>query len=717
MGDVATVTDGFEERESIARYDGREAIGLVIFKESGANTVRVDEAVREIVAQLRAQFPDVELAVATSQARFISLAISNVVSALLQGAALAFLVLFLFLRDWRYPVAIGLAIPISVVATFSLLDAAGVSLNVMTLGGLALGVGMLVDNSIVVLENIFRHRELGLRAGAAAVAGAEEVQSAVTSSTLTTIAVFGPILYIEGIAGELFGALSLAVAFSLLASLVVALTLLPTMAARWGGPRAGAGAGAEAGSRWAPLAAFDRGFARFTRWYERALAWSLDHKGRVLGVAAAMFALSIAVGATLDRDVLPDVDQGEFTVRIELDRGTPLDVTARTAARLERVLLADVEVAALFTRIGRQAAIEGIQDEASGLHTAVIDVRLEDDAATEDAVARLRPALATLPASAVTIERGAATALGRLLGGGGADVAVRVAGEDLDAALEYAGGLAGRLSDVASLTNVRLGTELGQPEVRIAIDRERAASYGIDARRVAETITAYMQGEIATHYVDFDQRVPVVVRLPDETRHSLAALDLVRVDGVPLSQLIRLEERLGPTEIRRVDQARQVSVLADVRSGGLADAVADAEAVIAASPAPRDLRVEIGGENDEMRRGFRALAFAFLLSLLLVFMILAAEFESFAHPFVVLLTVPLAIVGASLALFIAGAGINVMSLIGLIILVGIVDNGAVVAIDYINQLRGRGLAVREAILQGGLARMRPILMTTATTLL
>ncbi len=716
LRELATVTDGFQERESEARYDGQAAVGLLVFKESGANTVRVAKQVDGVLAQLRAKYPAIRLEVATSQAGFVSSAIANVVQALLLGGALAFLVLILFLRDVRYPIAIALAIPISVVVTFALLDAAGISLNVMTLGGLALGVGMLVDNSIVVLENVFRHREQGGEAVESAARGAEEVQGAITASTLTTIAVFGPIAYVEGVAGELFGALSLAVAFSLLASLLVALTLLPTMAARWKGDVA-ASSGRRRGLLRGPLEAFDRGFERFTAFYEATLARALRRPGRVAALSVALLVIAVAVGLGLRRDVLPHVDQGEFDVRLDLPRGTPLERTAEAATRIEAVLRADPAVADVFTRVGRQAAVQGFEDEETGLNTALVAVRLKQGEKTAPALARIRPKLAGFPPGAIAIETGTATALGRLLGGSDADLAVQVRGEDLDAALAYAREVEGRLDGLPRLGNVRLGTELGQPEVRVEIDRERAASYGIDPREISDAIRGAMQGTVATQLADFDRRVPIVVRLPDAQRRSLASLASLRVNGVPLRELVRTVEAAAPTEIRRVDQNRQVSVLADVVSGGVAAATADVENALAALPPPRGLRAVVGGENEELRQGFRALGFAFLLAMLLVYMILAAQFESLLHPFVVLLTVPLGVMGALLALGLTGSGLNTLSLIGIVVLVGIGVNDAVVKVDFINQMRRQGMAVREAVLAAGHARLRPIVMTTLTTLL
>ncbi|MEN8374080.1 MAG: efflux RND transporter permease subunit [Gemmatimonadota bacterium] len=730
--DVATVRDGFRERESIARANGREAVGLLLFKESGANTVQVAERVEDALLILRAEYPDLDFAVPMSQAGFISDAISNVAQALLLGGVLAFLVLFLFLRDARYPVAIALAIPISVVGTFALLDAAGVSLNIMSLGGLALGVGMLVDNSIVVLENVFRHRESGesLSDADSAALGAEEVTGAITASTLTTIAVFGPVLYVRGVAGELFGDLSLAVAFSLLASLLVAITLLPALAARWVGGGADAGpvrriaraAGGAIGALIAAAArpaldAFDRAFGRFAEWYHGVLEAALARRARVVAVSAALLALAVLVGVFTERSVLPEVEQGAFQARLELARGTPLEATDEIAARVEAALLEDADVEAVFTRVGRQNAVGTLNEDEGGLHTAVLEARLTPGASSRDVIARTRAALPGLPAGALTMEAGQATALGRLVGGDdGSDLAVRVRGEELEPMLAYAAELESRLAERPGLDNVRLGVELGQPEVRLSVDRDRLASYGLRPSELSGTVEAYMRGSVATEFVAFDRKVPVVVRLPEDARRDPATLDRLRVGDVPLRQLVRSTEQLGPAEVRRLDQNRVVPVHVDA-AGSIEDGVAEVQAALAGLPTPRGIRVEVAGENTEMRRSFRELAFAFTLALLLVYMILAAQFESFLHPFTILLSVPLALVGSLLALAVTGSGLNTMSLIGVVILVGIVVNDAIIKVDFINQARARGAEVHAAILEAGRARLRPILMTTVTTVL
>jgi len=736
LRDVADVSDGFKDRESVARYQGHEAVGLLLFKESGANTVRVTQRVEEVLDQLRRQYPDMDIAVATAQAGFISDAISNVVQALVFGGILAFLVLFLFLHDPRYPVAIALAIPISVAVTFALLDLTGVSLNIMSLGGLALGVGMLVDNSIVVLENIFRHRELGLSASEAAAKGAEEVQTAVTASTLTTVAVFAPIIYVEGVAGELFGDLSIAVASALIVSLVVALTLLPAMAARWNGSTAAAQRSLPArivarltrpvtqaiGSAYrtatAPIfTAFDRMFASFAEWYHRLLTGALEGRGRVVALAVGALAVGVALGATLDRAVLPQVEQGEFTVRLTLPRGTPLEETEATAGRIEAAAAADPDVETVFSRVGRQAAVAGVEDEESGLHTAQVTVHLVAGARTPDVVERIRGQLGGMSRDVLAVETGTATALGRLLGGEDADLAIRFRGDDLDVLRGHVALALRRLQEVPELTNVRLRSEEGQPEIRIEVERERAAAYGIEPRRIAETVERYMRGAVATEYVDFDEKVPVVVRLPEAQRRSLQTLQELTIDGVPLRELVTTYEEVGPGEVRHRDQGRVIEIYADRAGVGLDESLVAIRSALRDVPPPRGVRVELGGANEERARSFRDLAFAFGLALILVYMILAAQFESFVHPFTILLAVPLSIVGATVALYLTGEGLNTMSLIGVVILVGIVVNDAIVKVEFINQLRAQGASIRDAILEAGQKRLRPILMTTVTTVL
>ncbi len=764
LGDVARIFEGEAERETVARFNGEPAIGLLVYKEAGANTVRVADSVDEVLAQLRQEFPEVGIQVASSQATFISDAILNVVQALLIGGVLAFLVLFLFLRDPRYPVAIGLAIPISVMAAFALCYLANVSLNVMSLGGLALGVGMLLDNSIVVLENVFRHREEeGRDAAESASIGANEVAGAITASTLTTIAVFGPVLYVKGVAGALFTDLSLAVAFSLLASLLVALTLLPVIAARMGrgkpeiadeavepareitgllpvriARRVGRGMknsyrfvvasiritfsdlfgaiGRITAAVFRPLLdAFDRAFATFAERYERSLKWSLAHRGLVLLIAFGGLAAVGAGARLLPRGLMPDVDEGAFRVELNLPVGTPLEVTAEAAGRLETALLEMDGVEAVFSRAGRAREAELATRELTGLNNAALDVRLvEGSHRVTDVVDEFRLAVegTGIDPRAVSIETGRATSLGRALGVGEADLAVKIRGQELDSLVMVAEEVLIRIRDLPQIDDARIDLQLTQPELEIEVDRAAAARYGLSVMQVADAIEAYLRGaETDRPYTEFSDKIDIRVRLPEVDRQALADVMTLTLEGVPIRELVTAREGYGPVEIRRTEQNRTVQVLADIRGGGIVSAVEAVEAAVADVRLPALTALRVGGENEEMS----SLLFAFGLALFLVFLILAAKFESLIQPIVVLISVPLASIGAVVALALAGDGLNAMSGIGFVILIGIVVNDAIIKVDFINQQRAEGATKRHAILEAGRLRLRPILMTTITT--
>ncbi|MFQ5529657.1 MAG: efflux RND transporter permease subunit, partial [Gemmatimonadota bacterium] len=620
LRDVARAFEGEAERETVARFNGEPAIGLLVYKESSSNTVRVASEVDGVLEQLRAEFPEVTIEVAASQATFISDAISNVVSALALGGFLAFLVLFLFLRDPRYPVAIGLSIPISVLAAFALCYAFDVSLNVMSLGGLALGVGMLVDNSIVVLENIFRHRkESSLSAAESSARGAREVAAAITASTLTTIAVFGPVLYVEGVAGALFADLSLAVAFSLLASLLVALTLLPVLAARFAGqgpraealPSTGVDEPAAGGSRLRRIVsvagrlpsvigrfvsfvarsvrltfgdlggavgrgvdriarpgldAFDRWFTEFGERYERSLAWALENRRTVLSGAGLALALAVVLGATLPKSLMPEVDEGSFRVELTLPVGTPLEETASVSERIETGLLGLEGVEAVFARVGRARDAELATRELSGLNSAAVEVRVESGSREPEVIAAFRSAVTDLGVNpqTITVERGRTTSLGRALGAGGADLAVRIRGPELDSLIAVAGQVAARMAVVDRVADPRIDLQLVQPELDIEVDRDAAARFGFSVLEVADAIESYLRGvETSRPYTEFSEKIDIRVSLPAQQRSRLSDVLALTHKGIPIGELVDVSEGYGPVEIRRLDQNRTVQVLAD----------------------------------------------------------------------------------------------------------------------------------------------------------
>lgn len=719
VSDIAAVEYGSVERRALTRYDGEPAVGIEVFKASGSNTIRVDGRVEEVLGQLRAEYPELEIRMANSQAGFIRDAIRGVLQALAAGGLLAFGVLFFFLRDPRYPLAVGVAIPTSVAAALALFHLFDVSLNVMSLGGLALAVGMLVDNSIVVLENIFRHREEGRPAEEAAVTGTEEVGAAITASTLTTIAVFGPVLYVEGVAGTLFEELSLSVAFALLASLLAALALLPGLTVRVPGsaPNVAPGPADEGGRR--PLEAFRRSFDRFAGWYERALEWSLDHRGAVLVGAAVSLVGAAALGAALPRSVMPAVDERALRVELELPVGTPLEETADAARRAEGVVRGLAGEPRVFTRVGRPPAVQGGTGEMAGEHVALLRTELPPAApASRRSARQIRRGAgeAGLDPSALTVRAARSTSLGRAVSVTDADVVVEARGQNLDSLYATAGRARDRLAGTAGLTDVRVEGTAEQPTLTVEVDRAAADRHGIPVEEVASMLRDFAAGtETERPFTRFSERVPIRVRLPREANRSLDALLDLRVRDVPVRDLVRVTAERGPVEIRREGQTRVVRVLAGV-DGGLASAVERIRGVLAEMPTAAETRLRVGGANERMRASFTSLLQAFGLALVLVYLILAAQFESLRHPFVILAAVPLAAIGALGALWVAGGGINVISGIGIVVLIGIVVNDAIVKVDFINQRRRAGFGLRAAIVEAGRLRLRPIVMTTVTTI-
>jgi HAE1 family hydrophobic/amphiphilic exporter-1 len=776
LRDVAVVRDGFRERNAITRYNGKEAIGIIVNKEAGANTVEVAGKIKNVLAQLREEYPEVDIAIASDQSRFIAQAISNVLQAVLYGGVLAFLVLFLFLHDLRNPVNIATSIPIAVLATFALMYFFGVNLNMISLGGLALGIGMLVDNSIVVLENIFRLRQEGMEWHEAGSQGAREVAMPITASTLTTIAVFFPIVYVRGVAGQLFRDQSFTVSFSLLASLLVALTLLPMLAVHlrrkepggrlleehkerpdvpeWAGRLPGilgkavrvgfafAAAGTAAvrrGLRSAGRAAvlqgssvlgrlvspvfsaFDRGFSRFAERYERTLGWALDHRGTVLAGVLAVFFLTTGVAMLMDRRLMPDIDEKQFTIQVTLPPGTALAVTGEEVARIEQDLLRRPEVASVFSQIGLASDQTAMLLEKMALYRARILVRLKPTAGpTRNFIQRLEEEFRGRFSAELIFETGE-TVLSQYLESRKADLEIKILGDDLQTSLQMLREIQARLQSVAGLADLQSSHEGGRPEIRLIIDRERVGLFGLTARQVARFIRDHFSGTVATQFKEFDRNIDILIRpFPqqrDELEDLLNAEIPTRKGRVRVGGLVRVQLAEGPVEILREGQVRKIALSGYVRGRDFKEVVREVNRVLAGVKRPLGYRIEVGGKQEEVRSSFRSLVFAFGLAVLLVYMILAAQFESLIQPAVVMTAVPLALIGAVLLLFVTGQSFNVMSLIGIVVLVGIVVNDAIVKVDFINQARRRGQPLRAAIEEAGRKRLRPIIMTTVTTVL
>ena len=745
LRDVATVTRGFKEREAITRVNGRESVELAIYKEGDANTVQVAQRVTQRMSAMQQRLePGTELTMIYDQSVFIADAIREVRNAALLGGLFAILVLYAFLRDARATFIIGIAIPISVIGTFLLMYAAGVSLNIMSLGGIALAVGMLVDNSIVVLENIVRHKEQGHGVLDAARRGASEVAGAVTAATLTTVAVFFPMVFITGIAGQLFRDQALTVTFALLFSLAVALTLIPMLAARGAPPRYADAAdegppgrvtrwagsslrlvgtvigGIALATSWAmrPLVWVFQGFYRLTaRIYAPLLARSLRHRWLVMLVATAAFASSLALAPRLGYELLPQLAQGEFSVNIRLPAGAPLVETDAAIRRLHEQAgeLPGIEFTYSVAGTGNRLDASPVD---AGEHTGQLNVKLAPDMGRQGELATisaLRGSLERMPGIDYEFARPALFAFNTPL-------EIEIAGFDLDQLGELAEQLRRTLAASPRFADVRTSVEEGNPEIQIVFDQEKAARLGLVVRDIADTVVAKVRGEVATRYTWRDKKVDVLVRSVDTRASSLAEIENLIINPesdrpVPLKAVAEIRIALGPAEIRRTDQSRVAIVSANLSFGDLASATEEVRQIVAGLPLGPGISATVAGQSAEMQDSFRSMMLTLAMAVFLVYLVMASQFESLLHPFVILFTIPLALVGAVWALWLTGTTVSVVAFIGLIMLAGIVVNNAIVLVDLINQLRRAGAGLHDAIMEAARARLRPILMTTLTTTL
>jgi len=767
LRDIADVRQGYKEREGIVRIDGNEAIELAIYKEGDGNTVAVATAVRAAIERLKTTLPPgAKLSTIDDQSVFIQHSLDEVRNDALLGGTLAVLMIFFFLGHARSTFIISLSLPISLIATFFFMGQADLSLNVMSLGGLALATGMVVDDSIVVLENIARLREKGLSVIDATVKGASEVGMAVTASTLTTVAVFFPLVFVEGVAGQLFRDQSLTITFAMLISLVVAMTLIPMMASLQGRSPLAFRDEAQTPSRPLPRNRFLRGirrgfgaigetlfhilprgvlvlvgllaklfamtvgrvlrligrvvvgaYDRAARVYHRMLPGAMNRPWLVLGTAALAFAISVAMIPTLGMDLIPSLAQGRFETTIKLPPGTPLAESDALVAQIQKRHADDPDIASIYGVAGTGTRLDANPTE-SGENIARLLVTLKSGAGTRGeraAMDALRTTLSTRPDAEVKFARPALFSFATPL-------QVEIRGYDIDA-LTLAGRRLGELlASSDRFADIKSTVEDGYPEVQIRFDQDRAAALGLTTRQIADAIVGKVRGEVATRYSFRDRKIDVLARVREVDRASVADIrNLIVNPGserpVRLSAVADIEATEGPSEIHRIDQERVAIISANLAHGDLGSAVAEVEAILRGEALAAGVSVHIGGQGEEMDASTKSMLFAFALAIFLVYLVMASQFESLLHPFVIMFSIPLALVGAVLALVVTGTPISVVVFIGLIMLAGIVVKNAIVLIDRVNQLREEGHAKREAIVLAAESRLRPIVMTTMATLL
>lgn len=764
LKDIATVRQGYKEREAIIRLGGKEAVELAIYKEGDANTVSTAEALRARLEQIKGQVPgDAELTTIEDQSRFIEHAISDVKKDAVIGGILAILIIFLFLRDGWSTFVISLSLPVSIITTFFFMGQLGLSLNVMSLGGLALATGLVVDDSIVVLESIAKARERGLSILQAAIAGTREVSMAVVASTLTTIAVFLPLVFVDGIAGQLFRDQALTVAIAIAISLLVSMTLIPMLSSLKGRPPLAfpeepAHQPWQPDSRWLkPVAGSRRGVGTVVRWICFGMAWSvirvgrgvvavvgpvmrkasdvamkpyagaergylkllpgaLHHPGKVLGLAALAFVGTMALVPMLGADLIPQLAQDRFEMTAKLPAGTPLKQTDALVREMQLAHAKDDSIASLYGVSGSGTRLDASPTE-SGENIGKLTVVMAGggNARTEAAITeRLRDSMQQHPGVQVDFARPALFSFSTPL-------EVELRGQDM-ATLETAGkALAAMLRNNPHYADVKSTVEEGFPEIQIRFDQERAGALGLTTRQIADVVVKKVRGDVATRYSFRDRKIDVLVRAQEGDRASVESIRRLIVNPgstrpVTLDAVADVVATNGPSEIHRADQTRVAVVSANLRDIDLGGAVREVQDMVAKQPLGAGVGMHIGGQGEELADSARSLIFAFGLAIFLVYLVMASQFESLLHPFVILFTIPLALVGAILALMLTGKPISVVVFIGLILLVGLVTKNAIILIDKVNQLREAGVPKREALVEGARSRLRPIIMTTLCTL-
>jgi len=757
LKDVADVRQGYKEREAVIRAGGHEAVELAIYKEGDANTVSTADALEKKLEAIRKQMPkDIEMTTVEDQSVFIRHAIKDVKIDAVIGGLLSVLIIFLFLRDGWSTFVISLSLPISIIATFFFMGQLGLSLNVMSLGGLALATGLVVDDSIVVLESIAKARERGMGILEAAIKGTREVFMAVVASTLTTIAVFLPLVFVEGIAGQLFRDQALTVSIAIAVSLVVSMTLIPMLSAlkgrpplefpaedprqpwrperRWQKPAAFAGRGIGAMFRYGFYAAawlvvrIFRGIAavvgpvmrkasdiamapygRAERTYLRLLPAALARPWPVLGGAALAFALTLAALPMLGVDLIPQLAQDRFEMTAKLPPGTPLAQTDALVREVQRKHAGEDGIRLLYGVSGTGTRLDASPTE-SGENIGKLSVVMSDTSREPELTEKLRQTMKAWPAAQVDFARPELFALSPPL-------EIEIEGNTLDAIRVAGNRLAGMLRQNPHYADVKSTVEQGFPEIQVVFDQDRAAALGLTTRQIADAVVNKVRGNVATRYSFRDRKIDVLVRVQESERSSVEDIRrlIVHPTGgkpVELSSVAEVVATTGPSEIHRADLRRVAIVSANLRGIDLGTAITEVQKMVADNPLGTDVGMHIGGQGQELGESIRSLLFAFALAVFLVYLVMASQFESLLHPFVILFTIPLALVGAVAALLLSRSPVSVVVFIGLILLVGLVVKNAIILIDKVNQLREEGVPKRQALVEGARSRLRPIMMTT-----
>ncbi len=724
LKDVARVIDGLKERTSYSRYNGRENISLSIQKQALGNTVKTINRAKEKLKELKNDLPeDIEITVVYDQSLYIKESINGVRNAALQGGILVFFVLLYFLRSWSSAAIVIFTIPISVMVTFALMYMWGVSMNMMSLGGLAFGVGMLVDSAVVVVENIFRHMQMGEGRKVSSVDGTNEVFMAVTGSILTTVVVFLPLIFVIGIIGQITKDFALTVTFSLLMSLFAAVSIVPMLASRWTVAK-------QVSSRTEDQNSSEHGeegrtIRAIRKFYSNLLGKYINRRGRYFLFTLVIFLLSIFLFIVMDKELMPKVDQGQFMVRVDLPAGTKLAVTNRVEEEIEKHILTIPEIESINATVGstRESTVRHVAERLTSSQAEItVNLKEKRKLSSSDVVQMIKNRLTTTDLEGTRMEY---VLQENVLTTGleaPAPVTIEIKGNKLKVLEELTKRVQGDLGEIEGVYGIKNNLSEPSPETKIYIDKDKASLYGLSVVDIAQTAQIALKGFIPTKFKEGGREYDIRVRLRKEDRDDFNKLSRIQLQSplgmsIPLSSVASFGMGKGPSEIKRLNQERVVTIYGNIYKRPQKDVIADVNDMIAKLEIPKDYTVKLTGESEAMKASFQSLQFALIAAVLLVYMIMAAIFESLWQPFVILFTIPLSLIGVAWALLITRTSISAYVLMGMGILCGIVVNNAIVLIDCINLFHSRGMGVREAVVNASAVRLRPILMTAITTVL
>lgn len=729
LKDVAEVADSFKEETMFVRSNNIPSVMMMVQKRSGANTVDVVRRVRKELARLESFLPGgIKFAVLMDNAEHIEQSINDLSQTIYWGGIFVVIVVFFFLRQFLPSLIIALTIPFSLIIAFTFMYFFGYTINIISLSSLAIAIGMVVDNAIVIVDNIVRKLERGQKPKEAAVFGSFEVGLAVSASTFTTVVVFLPMVFITGVVGVFFKQLAVMITVTLLASLFTALTFSPTLASLW--LKNSLIQPADDKRKFSRLLYEKSGklLSFFDHRYAKILARALKFKGATIFIALGIFIFSIFLISRVGTEFIPEEDSGDLTITLEMPVGTRVEETDRAAKSMEKVIIKEVpEAKQTYSRSGQSTTsgrFSSVFSAKSGSNVATVGIKLskvtERSRSAKEIGESLRPKLKSI-LGVKKVNISSVSPIARLMFGGSKPLSVEILGNDFKVTDQLANRIKDKIEHIPGVVDTSVSRDIGKPELQIEVDRTKASSLGLSMRQVTDTLRTYFYGSTATKYREAGEQYDVFVRLKDKDRSSIRDIEnisLVNSAGkvIRLSNIAAVVYKTGPIQIERQNQERIVKVEANVFRRSLGEVAKDVRKVIAAEIIPQGVIINLGADVEEQAKSFRDLFLLFLLGALLVYMVMAAQFGSLVDPFIIMFSVPFAFCGVAFSLFVAQMTLNIASFIGLIMLVGIVVNNAIVLVDYINILRSRGLSIADAVVTGGANRLRPVLMTTITTL-